>query len=74
MKDNPLILMIENTKKDMSNAFAQIISKSGLPAFLIEGIILDILSDVRNRKNIELSEALAEEAQQSAAETKAKKE
>ena len=74
MKDKPLILMIENTKKDMSNAFAQIVSKSGLPAFLIEGIILDILSDVRNRKNIELSEVLAEEAQQSAAETKAKKE
>ena len=74
MKDKPLILMIENTNKDMSNAFAQIVSKSGLPAFLTEGIILDILSDVRNRKNIELSEVLAEEAQQSAAETKAKKE
>ena len=58
MPDTPLILIIENAKRDMNNMFYQIINKSGLPAYLIEGIIVDILSEVRNRKNIELSEAL----------------
>ena len=55
----PLILMIENAKREMNMVFGQVVNKSGLPAFLIEGIILDILSDIRNRKNIELTEALA---------------
>lgn len=50
----PLSVAIENTKGKMAIAMNQIISESHLPAFLIEGILLGILSDVRNQKNLEL--------------------
>ena len=46
----PLSVAIENTKGKMAMAMNQIISESHLPAFLIEGILLGILSDVRNQK------------------------
>lgn len=53
-KNIPLSVAIENTKGKMTMAINQIIAESKLPAFLIEGILLGILSDVRNQKNFEL--------------------
>lgn len=53
-KNVPLSVMIENTKGMMFEAFQQIQENSNLPAYLLEGIIVDLLSQVRNQKNLEL--------------------
>lgn len=53
-KNIPLSVMMENTKGMMFEAFQQIQEKSNLPAYLMEGIIVDLLSQVRNQKNLEL--------------------
>lgn len=53
-KNIPLSVMIENTKGMMFEAFGQIQEKTNLPAYLMEGIVLDLLSQVRNQKNLEL--------------------
>ena len=50
----PLSVMLENAKGMMLDAFNQVQEKSNLPAYLMEGIVLDLLSEVRNRKNLEL--------------------
>ena len=53
-KNMPLSVMMENTKGMMFEAFQQVQEKSNLPAYLMEGIIVDLLSQVRNQKNLEL--------------------
>ena len=53
-KNIPLSVMMENTKGMMFEAFQQEQEKSNLPAYLMEGIIVDLLSQVRNQKNLEL--------------------
>lgn len=53
-KNIPLSVMMENTKGMMFEAFQQVQEKSNLPAYLMEGIVVDLLSQVRNQKNIEL--------------------
>lgn len=53
-KNIPLSVMIENAKGMMIDAFNQVQEKSNLPAYLMEGIIVDLLSQVRNQKNLEL--------------------
>lgn len=50
----PLSVAIENTRAMVIDAFNQIQEKANLPAYLMEGIVLDLLSDIRNRKSIEL--------------------
>lgn len=54
MKEMPLSIMLENAKGMMIDAFNQVQEKSNLPAYLMEGIIVDLLSQVRNQKNLEL--------------------
>lgn len=54
MKNVPLSVMMENTKGMMFEAFQQVQEKSNLPAYLMEGILVDLLSQVRNQKNLEL--------------------
>jgi hypothetical protein len=54
MKEMPLSVMLENAKGMMIDAFNQVQEKSNLPAYLMEGIIVDLLSQVRNQKNLEL--------------------
>lgn len=54
MNKMPLSMMLENAKGMMIDAFNQVQEKSNLPAYLMEGIVLDLLSEVRNRKNLEL--------------------
>ena len=50
----PLSLMMENAKGAMTDAFNQIVEKSNLPAYLLEGIVADLLSEIRKQKNLEL--------------------
>lgn len=50
----PLSILMENTKGKMTAAVNQSIEESGLPAYLIEGILTGILAEVRNQKNLEL--------------------
>lgn len=54
MDKMPLSVMLENAKGMMIDAFNQVQEKTNLPAYLMEGIVLDLLSEVRNRKNLEL--------------------
>lgn len=53
-KNIPLSVMMENTKGMMFEAFQQVQEKSNIPAYLMEGIVVDLLSQVRNQKNLEL--------------------
>lgn len=53
-KEISLSIAMENTKCKLNQTFKQIISDSKLPAYLIEGMITDILSQIRNQKNLEL--------------------
>lgn len=53
-KNIPLSVMMENTKGMMFEAFQQVQEKLNLPAYLMEGIVVDLLSQVRNQKNLEL--------------------
>lgn len=50
----PLSLMMENAKGAMTNVFNQIVEQSNLPAYLLEGIVADLLSEIRKQKNLEL--------------------
>ncbi len=72
MDKMPLSVMLENAKGMMIDAFNQVQEKTNLPALLIEGIVLDLLSEVRNRKNLELVQDYNRMNQ--AAETEKKKE
>lgn len=54
MENMPLSLMLENAKGMMVDAFNQVQENTKLPAYLMEGIVLDLLSQVRNQKNLEL--------------------
>ena len=50
----PLSLMMENAKGAKTDAFNQIVEQSNLPAYLLEGIVADLLSEIRKQKNLEL--------------------
>lgn len=55
MSDNtPLSIMLESAKGKFVSAFNEVLSDTKLPAYLVEGIVLEILADLRNRKNLEL--------------------
>lgn len=50
----PLNIMLELAKTEFKQAFNKVLNETKLPAYLVEGIVLDILADIRNRKNFEL--------------------
>lgn len=52
--DTPLSQIIENSRGMMTNALNQVQEETKLPAFLMEGIILDLLAEVRKQKNLEM--------------------
>ena len=54
MEKQPLSIMLENAKGMTFQAFNQIQEKTQLPAYLMEGIIMELLADIRNQKNLEL--------------------
>lgn len=51
----PLSVLLENTKIRMIDSVNKVIQESNLPAYLIEGILSDILAEVRKQKNLELA-------------------
>ena len=51
----PLSVMMENAKAMMIASFNQVQAETALPAYLMEGIVLDLLAQVRNQKNLELA-------------------
>lgn len=54
MDNMPLSIMIENAKGALNQAFNEILQQSNLPAYLMEGIVVDLLSQIRCQKNLEL--------------------
>lgn len=53
-KNIPLSILLENAKGKFINAFNQILEETNLPAYLMEGIIVEVLAETRARKNVEL--------------------
>ncbi len=49
-----LSIILEEAKCNMISAYNQVQKEANLPAYLMEGIVLDILSQIRNQKNLEL--------------------
>ena len=52
--DLPISLKIENAKGKLLSALNDASIEYKLPAFILEGVISDILSDVRSQAKIEL--------------------
>ncbi len=50
----PLSLQIEQARQKLNAAFNEIIADSGLPAYLLEVALLDILASIRNQKSLEM--------------------
>lgn len=50
----PLSIMLENAKGLMFQAVNKVQEQVKLPAYLFEGILMEVLADVRNQKNLEL--------------------
>ena len=51
-----LAVMIESARIKMTNAINQVIHETSLPAYLIDGVLTSIISDIRNQKNAEILE------------------
>jgi len=59
-RDNiPLSVLMEQTKGKLIMSFNRIIDEVQLPAFLVEGMLLEILAEVRKQKNYELAADIA---------------
>ena len=50
----PLSVAMENAKGRIVQAVSQVSNDMELPAFLLEGIVADVLSEIRSKKNLEL--------------------
>lgn len=50
----PLSIALENARAMVISAFNQVQEEIKLPSYLMEGIVLDLLSQIRNQKNVEL--------------------
>lgn len=49
-----LACILESVKRDINVCINQIVQASGMPGYLLEGIIEGVLADVRAQKNAEL--------------------
>ena len=54
----PLSVIMQDARQKTFKAFGQVQEETGLPAFLFEGILLDILAQVREQKNSEILQDL----------------
>jgi len=50
-----LVIILERARTILKNALHYAISETQLPAFLIEGILLDLLNDIREQKAKEIT-------------------
>lgn len=53
--DLPLNVRIENVRGILNTALSQATMEYGLPAFLVSGILADIMLDVKRQEKIELT-------------------
>lgn len=53
--------IIEVTSQKFNAAAIQILSESGLPAYLAEGIVVGLLADIREKKAAELTHELSDQ-------------
>lgn len=53
--------IIEVTSQKFNTAAIQILSESGLPAYLAEGIVVGLLADIREKKAAELTHELSDQ-------------
>lgn len=53
--------IIETTSQRFNAAAIQILSNSGLPAYLAEGIVVGLLADIREKKAAELTQELSDQ-------------
>ncbi|MGN1111569.1 MAG: hypothetical protein ACI4RP_00050 [Acutalibacteraceae bacterium] len=72
MSNNPpLSLIIENARGKFIQTFNQVIDETKLPAYLVEGMLLELLAEVRSRKSLEIiTDINAMQNQQSVSEEK----
>ena len=54
--------IIEVTSQKFNAAAIQILSESGLPAYLAEGIVVGLLADIREKKTAELTQELSDQS------------
>ena len=50
-----LIIILERARAILKNALSRAINETALPAYLIEGILLDLLADVRAQTAAEIA-------------------
>ena len=50
-----LIIILERARAILKNALNRVIAETALPAYLIEGILLDLLAEVRAQKAAEIA-------------------
>lgn len=55
MKDIPLNIKLENVRGKLNTALSEVTMEYGLPAFLVSGILADIMLDVKRQEKIELT-------------------
>lgn len=55
MDETPLNIKIENVRGKINSALSEAIMEYGLPAFLVSGILADIMLDVKRQEKIELT-------------------
>ena len=53
--DLPLNIRIENVRGMINTALSQATMEYGLPAFIVSGILADIMLDVKRQEKIELT-------------------
>ena len=50
-----LIIILERARAILKNALNRVIAETALPAYLIEGVLLDLLAEVRAQKAAEIA-------------------
>lgn len=50
-----LIIILERARAILKNALNRVIAETALPAYLVEGILLDLLAEVRAQKAAEIA-------------------
>lgn len=54
-KVKPLSIIIEEARTQTFTSIYEVTQKTRLPAYLMEGIIIEVLAEVRKQKNIEIA-------------------
>ena len=52
--NTPLSIAIENAKTILFESLNHVIKDTKLPAYLIEGLLMELVAEVRKQKNLEL--------------------